>query len=152
MWTGETAIIHRDRESRAWIFICLDSTRLGPAAGGTRLKVYDTPADGLRDAMRLSGAMTAKLAVAGMPLGGGKAVIAVPEIPNGDERRELFRRYGDLVESLGGLYRTSSDVNTGVPDMDVISERTKYVFGMSGGDISTIFTSLMSMPRSANAR
>jgi leucine dehydrogenase len=130
-WDGETAIIHPDRESGGWIFICLHSTRLGPAGGGTRMKVYDTPADGLRDAMRLSGAMTAKLAVAGMPLGGGKAVLAVPEIPVGSERRELFLRYGDLVESLGGLYRTSSDVNTGIADMDVISERTKYVFGMS---------------------
>jgi len=130
-WEGETAIIHPDRQSGAWIFICLHSTRLGPAGGGTRMKVYDTPAEGLRDAMRLSAAMAAKLAVAGMPLGGGKAVLAVPEIPFGNERRELFLRYGDLVESLGGLYRTSSDVNTGVADMDVISERTKYVFGIS---------------------
>ena len=63
-WSGEQAVIHRDRESDGWIFICMHSTQLGPAAGGTRLKVYETPADGLHDAMRLSAGMSAKLAVA----------------------------------------------------------------------------------------
>lgn len=95
------------------------------------MKVYETPADGLEDAMRLSGAMTRKLAIAGLPFGGGKAVIAVPELPVGERRRELFLRYGQLVESLGGTYRTSSDMNTGEADMDVIGERTAYVFGRS---------------------
>ncbi len=128
-WDGEQAVIRRDRESGGWIFVCLHSTRLGPAAGGTRLKVYETPADGLADAMRLSAAMTAKLAIAGMGYGGGKAVLAVPEIPGGDPRRALLRRYGDLVASLGGSYVTSSDVNTGAEDMDVIGERTEHVFG-----------------------
>jgi leucine dehydrogenase len=130
-WDGETAVVCRDRETGSWIFVCIHSTRLGPAGGGTRMKVYETPADGLADAMRLSGAMTRKLAVAGMPFGGGKAVISVPEIPDGDRRRRLFLRYGELVESLGGVYRTSSDMNTGETDMDVIGERTSYVFGKS---------------------
>ena len=130
-WDGETAVIHRDRESGAWIFVCLHSTRLGPAGGGTRMNVYGTPAEGLQDAMRLSAAMTQKLAVAGLPFGGGKAVIAVPGIPLGKQRRALLRRYADLVESLGGTYRTSSDMNTGPADMDVIGERTQYVFGRS---------------------
>jgi leucine dehydrogenase len=95
------------------------------------MKVYGAPAEGLQDAMRLSAAMTRKLAVAGLPFGGGKGVIAVPEIPSGEKRRELFVRYGDLVASLGGVYRTSSDMNTGEADMDVIGERTDYVFGRS---------------------
>jgi leucine dehydrogenase len=130
-WDGETAVIHRERESGAWIFVCLHSTHLGPAGGGTRMKVYGSPAEALEDAMRLSGAMTRKLAVAGLPFGGGKAVIAVPEIPSGEKRRALFLRYADLVASLGGTYRTSSDMNTGEADMDVIGERTEYVFGRS---------------------
>jgi leucine dehydrogenase len=58
-------------------------------------------------------------------------VLAVPEIPTGDARRRLLLRYGELVESLGGTYRTSSDVNTNEADMDVIAERTRYVFGCS---------------------
>jgi leucine dehydrogenase len=130
-WDGETAVIHPDRETGSWIFICIHSTRRGPAGGGTRMKAYGAPAEALQDAMRLSGAMTRKLAVAGLPFGGGKGVIAVPEIPSGEERRALFLRYGDLVASLGGTYRTSSDMNTGEADMDVIGERTDYVFGRS---------------------
>jgi leucine dehydrogenase len=130
-WDGETAVIRRDRETGGWMFICLHSTRRGPAGGGTRMKVYGAPAEGLEDAMRLSAAMSRKLAVAGLPFGGGKAVIAVPEIPSGQARRALFLRYGELVASLGGTYRTSSDMNTGEADMDVIWERTEYVFGRS---------------------
>jgi leucine dehydrogenase len=130
-WDGETAVIRRDRETGGWIFICIHSTRRGPAGGGTRMKVYATPADGLEDAMRLSGAMSRKLAVAGLPFGGGKAVIAIPEIPTGQPRRELMLRYGELVASLGGTYCTSSDMNTDEADLDVIWERTKYVFGRS---------------------
>jgi len=126
-WDGESVVVHRDRESGGWIFVCLHSTRLGPAGGGTRMKVYGTPAE----AMRLSAAMTRKLAIAGLPFGGGKAVIAVPEIPSGEQRRALFLRYADLVASLGGTFRTSSDINTGEADMDVIGERTEYVFGRS---------------------
>ena len=132
-WEGETAVIHRDAQTGGWIFACIHSTHRGPAGGGTRMKTYGSPADGLADAMRLSGAMTRKLAVAGLPFGGGKGVIAVPEIPSGQRRRELFERYGDLIESLGGTYRTSSDMNTGEADMDVIWERTRYVFGRSVG-------------------
>jgi leucine dehydrogenase len=128
-WDGEQAVIRRDRESGGWIFICMHSTRLGPAAGGTRMKVYDSPADGLQDAMRLSAGMTNKLAIADLGLGGGKTVLAVPKIPEGEERRALLRRYGDVVASLGGSFLTSSDVNTGEEDMDVIAERTEHVFG-----------------------
>ena len=130
-WDGEQVVIRHDRESGAWIFICMHSTHLGPAGGGTRMKVYDTPADGLADAMRLAEGMTSKLAVAGIGLGGGKAVIAVRELPQGELRRALLHRYGDMVASLGGNFRTGADVNTGEADMDTISERTEFAFGLS---------------------
>ena len=105
-WDGETAVIRRDRESGGGIFICVHSPRLGPAGGGTRMRVYDRPADGLADAMRLSGAMTSKLAIAGLPVGGGKGVLAVPELPSGEARRALLLRYAELVNSLGGTSGT----------------------------------------------
>ena len=111
------------------MFVGVHSTVLGPAAGGTRMKTYAEPADGLRDVLRLSSAMTSKMAMASVPLGGGKAVLAVPEIPLGRARRELFLRYGDLVESLHGTYVTACDMNTGPPDMDVIAERSSSVLG-----------------------
>src|SRR6185312_11608997 len=56
-WDGEEAVIHFDAPSGAWMFVCVHSTVLGPAGGGTRVRVYEQPADGLADAMRLSQAM-----------------------------------------------------------------------------------------------
>jgi leucine dehydrogenase len=128
-WDGEAVVTHYDRGSRTWIFIAIHSTVLGPAGGGTRMKVYPTLADGLADAMRLAQAMTRKLAVLDAPRGGGKAVLAVPEIPHGEPRRRLLHAYGDLVESLAGAFRTGPDVNTDDRDMDVIGERTQWAAG-----------------------
>jgi leucine dehydrogenase len=133
-WDGEAVVIHYDAPSGTWMFICLHSTRGGAAGGGTRMKVYPTPADGLADAMRLSEAMTLKMAVARGPNGGGKAVLAVPRIPHGDDRRSLLLRYGDLIESLHGTFRTAPDVNTDERDMDLIAERTSHAFGRSVGN------------------
>jgi leucine dehydrogenase len=128
-WDGERVVIRYDAPSGAWMFICMHSTLLGPSGGGTRMRVYDSPQDGLVDAMRLSKAMTAKLAVAGMAFGGGKAVLAVREIPRGDERRRLLLRYGDTVASLHGGFVTAPDVNTTESDMDVVGERAAgFVF------------------------
>jgi leucine dehydrogenase len=131
-WDGEHAVVRHDAESGAWIFVCLDSTVLGPAGGGTRMRVYPAPGDGLADAMRLSAAMTSKMAAAGMPRGGGKAVLAVPELPQGEPRRRLLRRYGDLVASLGGSYRTAGDMNISPADLDVVAETCPWVYGTTG--------------------
>jgi leucine dehydrogenase len=131
-WDGEHAVVRHDTESGAWMFVCLDSTVLGPAGGGTRMRVYPAPADGLADAMRLSAAMTSKMAAAGMPRGGGKAVLAVPELPEGEPRRRLLRRYGELVASLGGSYRTAGDMNISPADLDVVAETCPWVYGTTG--------------------
>src|ERR671925_227947 len=111
------------------MFVCVHSTALGPAAGGTRMKVYAHPRDASADGLRLSSSMTRKNAVAGLPLGGGKAVLSVPEIPNGEARRSLLLRYADMVESLHGTYWTACDMNTSPADMDVLGERCSSVFG-----------------------
>jgi leucine dehydrogenase len=132
-WDGEEVVIRYDRASGAWMFVCVHSTVLGPAAGGTRLRVYSAPADGLADAMKLSRAMTVKWAGANLPSGGGKAVLAVPELPTGDARRELLLRYGDLVQSLGGTYRTAGDMNITPDDLDVVHERCNWVYGTTTG-------------------
>ncbi len=129
VWDGEEVAVRYDREHDAWMFACVHSTVLGPAAGGTRMKVYARPADALGDGIRLSSAMTRKNAVAGLPLGGGKAVIAVREVPEGERRRDLLLRYADLVESLHGTYWTACDMNTTPRDMDVIGTRCSSVFG-----------------------
>jgi leucine dehydrogenase len=130
-WDGEKVVVAYDQPSGTWLFICMHSTALGPAAGGTRMNVYETPANGLADGMRLSAGMTSKFAVTDLDFGGGKAVLAVPEIPQGDERRRLLLWYADIVESLRGAFSTAPDVNTSAEDMDVMSERCSYVFSRS---------------------
>lgn len=127
-WDGEQVVTRYDHPTGTWIFVCIHSTHRGPAGGGTRMKTYASPGEALQDAMRLAGAMTLKMAGVDVPFGGGKAVLAVPEPLEDDVRRGLLLRYGELVESLGGTYRTGPDVNTTVADMDVIGERTSYVF------------------------
>lgn len=133
-WDGEAVVSHHDREHGTWMFVGIHSTRLGPACGGTRMRVYPTPADALHDVLRLAGGMTLKCAAAGLPTGGGKAVLAVPELPTGERRRELLLRYGRLVDRLGGTYRTGPDMNTTGADMDVLGEVTGYAFGRSPGN------------------
>jgi leucine dehydrogenase len=53
-WDGEEVAVHYDHPSGTWMFVCIHSSARGPAGGGTRMKTYATPADGLEDAMRLS--------------------------------------------------------------------------------------------------
>jgi glutamate dehydrogenase/leucine dehydrogenase len=97
------------------------------------MRVYGQPGDGLADAMRLSRAMTVKMAVANAGRGGGKAVLAVPELPTGTARRELLHRYGRLVSSLGGTYRTAGDMNITPEDLDVVAEVCPWVYGTTSG-------------------
>jgi leucine dehydrogenase len=127
-WDGEEVVVGFDTPTRTWMFVCIHSTRRGPAGGGTRMKTYSSPAAALEDAMRLSEAMTLKMAAADVPFGGGKAVLAVPSPPQGAERRRLLLRYAELAASLGANFQTGPDVNTTTADMDVIAERHPYVF------------------------
>jgi leucine dehydrogenase len=146
-WSGETVIVHYDRPAGAWIFIAIHSTRLGLAAGGTRMKPYLDVQAALQDALRLAEGMTYKFAVPGLPWGGGKAVIAVPTDLDPQSRPTLLRRYGALVHQLGGLFSTGPDVGTSSADMDIIAETgAPYVFARTpaagGAGSSGPFTSL----------
>ena len=128
-WDGEEVVVRYDAPSGTWMFVCVQSTALGPAAGGTRMKTYAHPRDALADGLRLSSSMTRKNAVAGLPLGGVKAVLSVSEIPNDEARHSLLLRYADVVESLHGTYWTACDMNTSPADMDLLGERCSSVFG-----------------------
>jgi len=111
--------------------IAIHNTTLGPALGGTRFWNYRNDEEALIDVLRLSRGMTYKAAVAGLNLGGGKAVIIGD---NKTRNREMiFRAHGRFVESLGGRYYTAEDVGTSVEDMDYVGMETEYVAGVAGG-------------------
>lgn len=131
-------LVH-DRVSGLTAIIAVHSTHLGPAAGGTRFWHYTDPAGAIRDALRLSRGMSYKNAMAGLPMGGGKAVILA------DEQRiktpEMLAAFGDAVEALGGRYVTAEDVGITEADMVAVSHRTAHVSGLpateagsAGGD------------------
>ncbi len=93
------------------------------------MKSYPDVRAALEDALRLAEGMTYKFAGPGMPYGGGKAVIALPDGFDPQARLPLLRRYGALVHQLGGLFSTGPDVGTSSADMDVIAETgAPYVF------------------------
>jgi leucine dehydrogenase len=95
---------------------------------------YSDTRAAVRDALRLSRAMTFKSAVAGLPLGGGKGVIMLPAgtpAPTDEHRRDVLLDFGETVQMLDGAYLTAEDVGTSEPDMQVISEATRYVTGLA---------------------
>jgi leucine dehydrogenase len=117
--------------------IAIHSTVLGPAAGGCRMWPYASTTEAVTDALRLSRGMSYKNAMAGLPFGGGKAVIIGD---SGKKSAELLHAYGRFVDSQGGRYITAEDVGTTTTDMEHVANVTPYVSGLSrnlgeaGGD------------------
>ena len=135
----ELVQVVRCRTSGLTAIIALHSTHLGPGAGGTRFWHYADPAGAMRDALRLSRGMSYKNAMAGLPMGGGKAVILADE--NRTKTPEMLAAFGDAVEALGGRYVTAEDVGISEADMVAVSQRTAHVSGLpvagegsAGGD------------------
>ncbi|MEW9856909.1 Glu/Leu/Phe/Val family dehydrogenase [Novosphingobium sp. M1R2S20] len=121
-----------DRKSGLTAIIALHSTHLGPGAGGTRFWHYAEPESALRDALRLSRGMSYKNAMAGLPMGGGKAVILAG--PDRTKSPEMLAAFGDAIQALGGRYITAEDVGMGEPDMVAIAARTPFVTGLPTTD------------------
>ncbi|MFE7036065.1 Glu/Leu/Phe/Val dehydrogenase dimerization domain-containing protein [Streptomyces sp. NPDC057621] len=126
----EEVVVRRGRRSGLPLIVAVHSRVLGPAAGGCRMRRYDTWQDGLTDALRLSEAMTYKSAVAGLDFGGGKSVIALdrdtdvtPEL-----REAALEDLGELIASFDGSYRTGPDIGTGPEDMVVLRRFSPYAY------------------------
>jgi len=124
-----------DEASGLRAIIALHSTHLGPAAGGTRMWHYADDADALTDALRLSRGMSFKNAMAGLPLGGGKAVILADQ--DRTKSPAMIAAFGRAIDRLGGNYVTAEDVGMSVGDMIAISKQTKFVAGLpaEGGEV-----------------
>lgn len=150
----EQVVFCNDNATGLKAIIAVHNTVLGPALGGTRMWNYATEAEALTDALRLSRGMTYKAAVAGLNLGGGKAVIIADS--RKDKTEAMMRRFGKFVDSLGGKYITAEDVGIGTKDMEHVYMETKHVTGIppalgGSGDPSpvTAYGVYMSMKASA---
>lgn len=136
----EEVVMVEDRDAGLSGVIVLDSRTLGPAAGGCRMWSYASQQESFTDAIRLARGMTYKNALAGLPLGGGKAVLQRPD--GVFDRRRFFEAFGKAVERLDGRYVTAEDVGTTVRDMQAVSQHTRHVAGLPphrkrpGGDPS----------------
>ena len=130
----EAVEVVRDRASGMTAIFALHSTHLGPGAGGTRFWHYPDPDRAMHDALRLSRGMSYKNAMAGLPMGGGKAVILAG--PDRAKSPELIAAFGDAIEALGGRYVTAEDVGMDEADMVAISHRTRHVSGLPSTDLA----------------
>lgn len=124
----EQILFCNDNATGLRAIIAIHNTVLGPSLGGTRMWNYRNELEALNDVLRLSRGMTYKSSVAGLNLGGGKAVII------GDPRKikneALLRRFGKFVDSLGGKYITAEDVAMTSRDMETIHMETEHVSGL----------------------
>jgi leucine dehydrogenase len=109
-------------------FIAIHDTTLGPACGGVRIWPHATEDEAILDVLRLARAMTYKSAVAGLPLGGGKALIWADS--RKDKSEALLRAFGRYVNTLGGRYIATEDMGMTPLDLEHIARETKHVVGL----------------------
>jgi leucine dehydrogenase len=125
VWLG------RDEARGLTAIVAVHSTALGPALGGTRIWPHESFEAALTDALRLSRGMTDKAAVAGLPLGGGKAVIVAD--PRRDKTPDLLEAYAEMLTALAGQYYTAEDVGMTLADADFLGQRAPNVAGTTRG-------------------
>lgn len=125
----EAIFTHRDFATGLEAFVAIHSTARGPAIGGTRFWHYDDGDAALADAMRLSRAMSYKCALAGLPSGGGKAVIRATG--RGAKSPALLAAYGAFLNRIGNIFATGEDVGFSLADCERLRESTPFVAGTS---------------------
>ena len=123
----EQVVYCQDEPSGLRAIIAIYSTALGPGLGGTRFYPYADEDAALADVLNLSRAMAYKNALAGLDLGGAKAVIIGD--PDKVKSEALLRAYGRFVESLNGRYITACDIGTYSEDMDIVARECRFVTG-----------------------
>lgn len=129
----EAVHFFQDSSSGLRCIIAIHNTVLGPATGGCRMFPYADEAQALDDVLRLSRGMSYKSALAGLPLGGGKAVILGD--PATQKTPVLLRAMGRVIESLGGRYLTAEDSGIGPGDLAVLAQETHFVAGLSSAGV-----------------
>ena len=125
----EQLVFCSDNQTGLKAIIGIHNTVLGPAMGGTRFWNYATEQDAIKDVLRLSRGMTFKTSIAGLDIGGGKAVI-IGDV-NKLKNEGLLRKFGQFIDGLNGKYWTAEDVNMSTQDMEFIRKETQFVAGIS---------------------
>jgi len=120
----EEMVLARDEDAGLLAIIAIHDTTLGPAVGGTRMRLYPSLDAAALDALRLARAMTYKAAMAGVARGGGKAVILGD--PSRDKSRALLVAYAKALDRLGGRFQTGCDMGIDGRDVAVLSRLTKH--------------------------
>ena len=153
----EQVVFCQSKDAGLKAIIAIHNSVLGPALGGLRMWPYKTETEAVNDVLRLSRGMTYKAAVAGLNLGGGKAVIIGD--PAKDKSEALFRAFGRFVNSLNGRYITAEDVGIDVNDMEYVLKETEFATGVhqvhgGSGDPSpfTAYGSLQGLMATLNAK
>jgi leucine dehydrogenase len=127
-----------DNETGLKAIVAIHSTKLGPALGGCRWLEYVSTEEAAYDAIRLAQSMTYKSAIAGLDLGGGKAVLLKPKgIMEEVNKEKYFRAFGRFLNLLQGRYITAVDSGTSTQEMDYIAKESKYVTSISHSTYST---------------
>ena len=134
----EEIVFFNDEKVGLKAIVAIHDTTLGPSLGGVRMWPYGSEGDALEDVLRLSRGMTYKSAIAGLRLGGGKAVIIGDAKLNKSEA--LLRSFGRFVDGLAGRYIAAEDVGTSVEDLEIIARETRFAAGLRGrsGDPSPV--------------
>ncbi|MFZ3578873.1 Leu/Phe/Val dehydrogenase [Virgibacillus sp. DJP39] len=124
----EQVVFCNDKNTGLRAIIAIHNTTLGPALGGCRMQPYKNLDEALNDVLRLSKGMSYKCAAADVDFGGGKAVIIGD--PLTDKTPELFRAFGQFVDSLGGRFYTGTDMGTTMDDFIHAKKETKHIVGV----------------------
>lgn len=123
----EQVVYCKDYQSGLKGIIAIHNTALGPSLGGCRMHPYTTEEEALKDVLNLSRAMSYKAAFSGLQLGGGKSIIIGD--PEKQKTPDLFRSFGNFVQSLNGKYIVAQDVGVTDQDLQYVSENTSFVIG-----------------------
>jgi leucine dehydrogenase len=151
----EQIVFCQDQATGLKALIAVHNTVLGPGLGGTRFWVYDNEQAAINDVLRLSRGMSYKASLAGLNLGGAKAVIIGN--PKEIKTEALMRKFGRFVDNLAGKYITAEDVGTTTKDMEYVKMETNHVVGLpesmgGGGDPSPVTSYGVYMGMKASAK
>ena len=123
LFDHEHLFVFEDNDKNFKAFIAIHSTKEGPAIGGCRFKEYESEIHAIEDVLKLSKAMTLKNRVAGVPFGGGKAVI----IKNNQNNKEYLELFATFINYLDGAYLSAQDIGISLTDIRIVSQLSEHV-------------------------